>query len=89
MTQRTSLPRSSISLAINLNNLFTLASGALALTLECTVSGDRPERPPSHPTRIYSFEELESQALIALRAYLACGLEKPFVVRGSERIFGD
>ena len=73
----------------NLNNLFTLASGALALTLECTVSGDRPERPPSHPTRIYSFEELESQALIALRAYLACGLEKPFVVRGSERIFGD
>ncbi len=73
----------------NLNNLFTLASGALALTLECTVSGDRPEHPPSHPTRIYSFEELESQALVALRAYLACGLEKPFVVRGSERVFGD
>lgn len=76
---------------INLNNMFALASGALALTLECTVSYDRPDKPQANfvPTKKYTFDELLDVTYVTLKAYLAAGLEKPFVNRGSERVYGD
>ena len=68
---------------ININTLFSLASGALALTLENSVSYDRPrkENAPA-PTRQYTFDELMQPTFVALREYLKDGLEKPFVRRG-------
>jgi len=75
---------------INLNNVLSLASGAMALTLECSVSYDKPEKPPRvHPTRKYTFEELMEPVFITLREYLADGLEAPFIVRGDEKIHQD
>lgn len=75
---------------INLNNLVALASGALALTLECSVSYDRPDKPPHvKPTRTYSFDELMEPLFVTLKEYLKDGLEKPFLVRGPETVFGD
>lgn len=76
--------------SINLNTMFAYASGALALTLECSVSFDRPLRPPSaQPTKQYSFEELMDPVFIVLREYLKDGLERPFLARGDERVKGD
>ena len=76
---------------ININNLLALASGALAVTLECSVSYDRPDKPSSgsRPTRKYEFSELVDVTLITLKAFLKDGVEKPFLVRGSEKIYGD
>lgn len=76
--------------SINLNNMMQLASGALALTLECSVSYDRPDRPPiCQPKRKYTFEELMEPLRIFFREYLKDGLEKPFIVRGTEKVYGD
>ena len=75
---------------INLNTMFALASGALTLTLECSVSFDRPIKPPKvKPSRTYTFDELIEPVFVALREYLADGLEQPFLVRGDDRVFGD
>ena len=76
---------------ININNLFSLASGAVALTLENTVSYDVPDKPSAgkKPTRTYGFGELVDVSLVVLKAYLADGLEKPFVFRGGERVLED
>ena len=75
---------------INLNTMLALASGALALTLECSVSFDRPVKPPrSTPTRAYTFDELMAPLFVSLREYLADGLERPFLVRGTDRVYGD
>ena len=75
---------------INLNTVLALSSGALALTLECSVSFDRPLKPPkASPTRTYTFDELMEPLFVALREYLADGLERPFLVRGTDRIYGD
>ena len=76
---------------INLNNVFALASGALPLTLECTVSYDRPDKPQANmrPTRTYSFDELLEVTYVTIKAFLEAGLEKPFVVRGAETVYKD
>ena len=75
---------------INLNNLLALASGALALTLECSVSYDRPDKPGGKkPTRTYSFSELVDVTWVALGAFLEDGLERPFVNRGPEKVYQD
>ena len=75
---------------INLNTVLALASGALTLTLECSVSFDRPIKPPKvKPTRTYTFDELMEPLFIAVREYLADGLDRPFLVRGTDRVFGD
>lgn len=76
---------------INLNNVFALASGALPLTLECTVSYDRPDKPQANmrPTRTYSFDELLEVTYVTIKAFLEAGLEKPFVVRGTETVYKD
>ena len=76
---------------ININNLLALASGALTLTLENTVSYDRPDKPSANirPTRKYEFTELVDVTMIVLKAYLANGLKRPFVYRGSEKVYGD
>lgn len=75
---------------INLNTVLGLASGALTLTLECSVSFDCPIKPPKvKPTRTYTFDELMEPLFIMLREYLADGLERPFLVRGTDRVYGD
>lgn len=75
---------------INLNTVLALASGALALTLECSVSFDRPDKPPKvRPARAYTFDELMEPLFIALREYLADGLEAPFLARGPDRVYAD
>ena len=75
---------------INLNNVLSLASGAVALTLECSVSYDRPDKPPRvKPTRKYTFDELIEPVFVVLREYLSDGLERPFLVRGGEKILED
>lgn len=76
---------------ININNMFALASGALTLTLECSVSYDCPDKPQSNlrPAKKYSFDELLDVTCVTLKAYMAAGLENPFVNRGSERVYGD
>jgi hypothetical protein len=63
--------------SLNLNTLAALSSGALALTLECTVSYDRPV----DPTRTYSFDEMLEPTLIMLRTLMEDGLQKPFIDR--------
>ena len=76
--------------SINLNNMMQLASGALALTLECSVSYDRPDRPPiCQPKKKYTFDELMEPLMIFFKEYLKDGLEKPFIVRGTEQVYGD
>ncbi len=75
---------------INLNTMIAMASGALALTLECSVSYDRADRPElKPPRRKYSFDELMEPLFISLGEYLKAGLEKPFLVRGSEKVYSD
>ena len=62
--------------------MLSLASGALALTLECSVSYDRPMKPGEpEPTRLYSFDELIEPVFLSLREYLADGLERPYLNR--------
>jgi hypothetical protein len=41
------------------------------------------------PTRTYTFDELMEPVFVALREYLADGLERPFVVRGDDKVFPD
>ena len=70
--------------------MLAMASGALALTLECSVSydrADRPELPP--PRRLYSFEELMEPLFISVREFLKDGLDRPFLVRGTENVYND
>jgi hypothetical protein len=75
---------------INLNTMIAMASGALALTLECSVSYDRADRPElKGPRRKYSFEELMEPLFISVREYLADGLERPFLVRGNDKVYDD
>ena len=75
---------------INLNTVLALASGALALTLECSVSFDKPIKPPKvSPSRTYTFDELMEPVFVTLREYLADGLERPFLVRGNDRVYSD
>lgn len=76
---------------INLNTMFALASGALALTLECTVSYDRPDRPSAKvkPNRTYSFEQMLEVTYVTLGEFLADGLERAFVNRGPETVYKD
>lgn len=75
---------------IDLNTMLSLASGALALTLECTVSYDRPLKPDEpKPTRLYTFDELMEPVFLTLREYLADGLEHPFLHRGDDRVLDD
>ena len=70
--------------------MLALASGALTLTLECSVSFDKPIKPPKvQPTRTYTFDELMEPVFVALREYLADGLEQPFLVRGDDRVYTD
>lgn len=74
----------------NLNTVLALASGALCLTLESSVSFDRPDKAPkSKPSRAYTFEELMEPTLVALEEILKDGLGKPFLVRGDETVKGD
>ncbi len=54
---------------VNLNNLVSLASGALALTLECSVWGG------------LSFEQLLDVNFVTFETLLESGLDDPFVVR--------
>ena len=75
---------------INLNTVLALASGALTLTLECSVSFDKPIKPPKvKPTRTFTFDELMEPVFVSLREYLADGLERPFLVRGDDRVYSD
>ncbi|MCQ2391762.1 MAG: hypothetical protein MJ240_10095 [Kiritimatiellae bacterium] len=85
-------PGEKVGRGINLNNLISLASGALALTLECTVSFDCPWQRPGDkrvPKKKYTFEELAAPPAIVLKEYLKDGLEKPFLNRGPETVYQD
>ena len=62
-------PLRSTDCTVNLNTMATLASGALALTLECSVS------------RHFTFEELIEPNFIMLKRVLKSGLEKPLCDR--------
>jgi hypothetical protein len=67
-----------------------MVAGALTLTLESSVSYDRPDKEGCpEPTRKYSFEELMEPLFISVGEYLKDGLEKPFLVRGSEKVLAD
>ena len=63
----------------NLNTMATLASGALALTLECCVSADYPPQKPCD----YTFEEMMEPNFIMLKILLADGLKEPFADRAA------
>lgn len=58
-----------LSKAVNLNTLFTLASGALGLTFECTVFQN------------YTFDQLLEQNYVVWQAVLKEGLLQPFTDR--------
>ncbi|MBQ7402784.1 MAG: hypothetical protein IJW05_05030 [Lentisphaeria bacterium] len=58
-----------LSRAVNLNTLFTLASGALGLTFECTVFQN------------YSFDQLLEQNYVVWQTVLEEGLLQPFTDR--------
>lgn len=62
---------------LNLNNLATMSSGALALTLECSVSHNKPK----DPTVTYTFDQLMEPNFIMLKVMMKEGLEKPFIDR--------
>ena len=75
---------------ICIDEALKMACGGLVLCLECSVSYDVPDNPPKQrPTRTYTFEELMTPAFVVLKEFLADGLEKPFVVRGEERLLED
>ncbi|MDO5581255.1 MAG: M14 family zinc carboxypeptidase [Planctomycetia bacterium] len=61
----------------NLNTLATLASGALSLTLECSVSCNYPPKKPYS----YTFDQMMAPNFIALKTLLKDGLREPFVDR--------
>ena len=63
--------------SINLNTLFALASGAAAITLECSVSYDRPK----DPRRTYTFDELMEPVFVTLKTVMQDGLETPLADR--------
>lgn len=63
----------------NLNTMAMLASGALALTLECCVSADYPPQKPCN----YTFDEMMEPNFIMLKVLLADGLQKPFADRAA------
>ncbi|MDD4174796.1 MAG: M14 family zinc carboxypeptidase [Kiritimatiellia bacterium] len=63
--------------SINLNTLFALASGAAAITLECSVSYDRPK----DPRRTYTFDELMEPVFVTLKTMMKDGLETPLADR--------
>lgn len=63
----------------NLNTMAMLASGALALTLECCVSADYPPQKPCN----YTFEEMMEPNFIMLKVLLADGLKNPFADRAA------
>ena len=63
--------------SINLNTLFALASGAAAITLECSVSYDRPK----DPRRTYTFDELMEPVSVTLKTVMQDGLETPLADR--------
>lgn len=65
--------------SFNLNTLATLASGTLALTLECCVSTNNPAQNP----HMYTFEEMMEPNFIALKVIFQDGLRQPFVDRVS------
>jgi len=65
--------------SVNLDTMASLTSGALALTLECSVSYDDPRL----QNRLYSFEELMEPAFITLRLLLKEGLQRPFGYRAT------
>ena len=90
LVNRSGKVRGAPAVRSNLNTVLALASGALTLTLECSVSYDRPDKQGRpKPTRSYTFDELMEPLFIALREYLKDGLERPFVVRGEEKTFPD
>lgn len=62
---------------LNLNNLATMSSGALALTLECSVSCEKPK----DPTITYTFDQLVEPNFVMLKVMMKEGLEKPFIDR--------
>lgn len=72
-------PCKEASRTLNINNLFNMASGALALTLECTVSWDDVKK----QNVLYTFEQLMAPPLVCLKTILACGMQKPFNSRGN------
>ncbi len=72
----------------NINTLLSLASGALTLVLECSVSYDK-SKPNISPTRTYTFDELLEVTYVTVKAILESGLEKPFVNRGPETVYKD
>ena len=75
---------------INLNTMLAMASGALTLTLECSVSYDRADRPEiKPPRRLYTFEELMEPLFISVSEFLKDGLEKPFLIRGTDKVYSD
>jgi hypothetical protein len=75
---------------INLNTMLALASGALTLTLECSVSYDKARRSDlPAPTKMYTFDELMEPLFISLREYLKDGLERPFLIRGTDKVYND
>ncbi len=82
LNPRPPAPNRPLTERIDLNTMLSLASGALALTLECSVSYDRPMKPGEpEPTRLYSFDELIEPVFLSLREYLADGLERPYLNR--------
>ena len=40
-------------------------------------------------TRTFTFDELMEPVFVSLREYLADGLERPFLVRGDDRVYSD
>lgn len=64
---------------LNLNTMATMCSGCIALTLECSVSYNRPKE----PTRTYTFDELMEPNFIMLKEMMKDGLEKPFLDRSA------
>ena len=65
----------------NLNTLVTLASGALSLTLECSVSCNFPVKKPLS----YTFDQMMAPNFITLKTLLKDGLREPFADR--EKLF--
>ena len=62
---------------LNLNTLATMSSGALALTLECSVSYNQPK----DPTVTYGFDQLMEPNFIMLKVMMKEGLDRPFIDR--------
>lgn len=83
------IPRGEANSRFDLNTMLSLASGAVVLTLECTVSWDHAYADDEEAPEPRSFEALMQPPFTALRGYLREGLKKPFVIRGTEEILPD